>query len=110
MHFTILIFPILSSIGPQIDWIWISVEFSIVLYLTGNSKRSTAKYVGSDVLNATIQAPNIINPIFGSLLNINSYQVSKAKGDSDVDDIVMLVIKKYVDDIFMHVGDMPIDH
>ena len=80
------------------------------MYLTGNSKRSTAKYVGSDVLNATIQAPNIINPIFGSLLNINSYQVSKAKGDSDVDDIVMLVIKKYVDDIFMHVGDMPIDH
>ena len=88
--------------------------------MTGNSKRSTAKYVGSDVLNATIQAPNIINPIFGSLLNINSYQVSKAKGDSDVDDsdvddsdvddIVMLVIKKYVDDIFMHVGDMPIDH
>ena len=31
-------------------------------------------------------------------------------GDSDVDDIVMLVSKKNVGDIFLHEGDMPIRH
>ena len=30
--------------------------------------------------------------------------------DSDVGDIVMLVTKKDVGDIFMHVGDMPMGH
>ena len=59
------------------DCIWISVELTAVG--SANSNRSTAKYVGSDVLNATIQAPNIMNPIFGSLLIIALYSVSDAE-------------------------------